>query len=175
MLKTVVRASRGSWRDWVRTPIATGALAAAAMASLTACNDPTDADIVFASMEDVRALVERASVDDRAVLLIDPRSPGEYARGHIPGAQNIQQSAVPADASIREDWEAYREIIVYGEQPQSGPAKGMTKRLMRVGYDNVRMYEGGLSEWFGANLAVATDLDAAELRPKPAPRSSRME
>ena len=46
------------------------------------------------------------------------------------------------------------EIVVYCGGPKC-PQSGMAaEKLTKLGYENVRAYEGGLEEWKGAGLAV---------------------
>lgn len=112
----------------------------------------TDKDIKSISLTEVRALME--SGRPGAVLLIDPRSEAAFAQGHLPGARNIQLDEVRADRGTDPTLERYGALVVYGDDPGTGSAVAMTKRLMMTGYKGVRWFAGGLSEWRRAGLKV---------------------
>lgn len=52
----------------------------------------SDKDIQPISLAEVRALTQSDRPD--VVLLIDPRSPAAFARGHLPGARNLSLEAI---------------------------------------------------------------------------------
>jgi rhodanese-related sulfurtransferase len=143
------------------------------ISTLAACNTTSDADIVFTTLEEVRSLGERQERTQNTLLLIDPRPPSDFSRGHIPGARNIQQSMVMRDSDLNPKWDEYDTIIVYGTNRASPPARAMTKRLIEVGYDDVFMYEGGFEEWLAAGMPVDIGLSDENAPRKPAQRSSR--
>ncbi len=75
--------------------------------------------------------------------LIDVRTSGEYAAGHIPGAQNISHETI--GSSLKKTAKD-REIVVYC---QSGSRASAAKAaLAGKGYTNVWNF-GGLSRWRG--------------------------
>lgn len=116
----------------------------------------TDADIRNVELTEVRALTlqQERSPQQRIVTLIDARSSARYASGHIPGARNIHLPDLPRRGRKDPQLDSYRHIIVYGENPATPSARGMTKRLMSFGYDGVRMFGGGMSEWRQAGYPV---------------------
>ena len=75
--------------------------------------------------------------------LIDVRTSGEYALGHIPGAKNISHDIIGSSlGKTAKD----REIVVYC---QSGSRASAAKAaLAGKGYTNVWNF-GGLSRWKG--------------------------
>ena len=73
--------------------------------------------------------------------LVDVRTPGEFAAGHYPGAENIPLDQIEKDPSIM--GEKGQEIIVYC---RSGRRSGIAKeKLQKAGYTNVKN-GGGLKE-----------------------------
>lgn len=87
--------------------------------------------------------------------VIDARDKDQFARDHIPGAVNIewrqvlaQRSAIPKDKSV----------LIYCNTGSLSAQAGFALRI--AGYENVRILQGGYSEWkakggFAANrLAV---------------------
>jgi rhodanese-related sulfurtransferase len=126
----------------------------------------TENDIEFASLAEVKQLVDASKSAPKATLIVDPRSESAYAAGRIPGAVNI---ALP---SIREDDDpdpaitAYAQIVVYGDNPASPPARAMTKRLLAAGYKETRLFAGGLEEWKSAQFPIETGPPTHSLPPR---------
>ena len=46
------------------------------------------------------------------------------------------------------------EIVVYCGGPKCPQSRMAAEKLIKLGYENVRAYEGGLEEWKGAGFAV---------------------
>jgi rhodanese-related sulfurtransferase len=46
------------------------------------------------------------------------------------------------------------EIVVYCGGPKCPQSRIAAEKLVRLGYENVRAYEGGLEEWKAAGFAV---------------------
>lgn len=122
---------------------------------LTACTpNINDTDV---EKEALTATQIRSIVSTRAdkTLLIDARTPADYAAGHIPGAANIsvaQISGVEGDLDPR--FAKYNTLIVYGNDPGSIPAKALGKRLIATGYKGVRFYPEGFEGWQREGLPV---------------------
>lgn len=140
---------------------------------LLGCNETSDLDIKFVALEEVRGLTVSAEKTPTALLLIDPRPPSDFARGHLPGAKNVQQSSVMRESELNPQWDPYDRIVVYGDNRGSAPARAMTKRLIEVGYDDVMMYEGGFEEWLAAGLPIELGVSEQNSTKKPAQRSTR--
>lgn len=155
-----IRRNRGKAARGATAVIAGGPVLAMACAVLVAggCQSRvTDADIRNVELTEVRALAlrqERAP-EDRILMLIDARSSARFADGHIPGARNVHLPDLPSRGRKDPALDSYRHIIVYGENPATPSARGMTKRLMSFGYSGVRMFGGGMSEWRQAGYPVA--------------------
>lgn len=121
---------------------------ALALVSITGCEkSTTDASIHTISVAQTRALLEQRAKDQRVVLLVDPRAPQDFESGHIPQAVNLRLKEVPSNSAPDKRYTGYDTIVVYGEDPGSASASAMTKRLIGVGYDSVRLLVGGLAEW----------------------------
>lgn len=92
---------------------------------------------------DINALVEEARGTEGA-LLVDVRTPGEFERGHVPGAYNVplqqidlMERAVPDHAT---------PLYLYcASGARSGTA---SRRLSAAGYKQV-CNMGGFSSWRG--------------------------
>jgi ArsR family transcriptional regulator len=107
-----------------------------------------DVDRSRISVEEVAELVrQRDAGTPEAVLLLDPRPGDEFAKGRIPGARNIPMGSVRTDRGLDARWEPYESIVVYGQNPAAASARGLTKRLLGVGYKEVRYFEPGFEGW----------------------------
>lgn len=102
---------------------------------------------------DVQEIIADAG-DLAGAVLIDSRSPEEYAGGHIPGARNIFWKDVRSGDSINASTlvEALRangvnttdRIVVYGE---GGDASYLFWALEYIGHRNVSLLNGGVDAW----------------------------
>jgi rhodanese-related sulfurtransferase len=84
-------------------------------------------------------------------LLLDVRSPEEFAAGHVPGAQNVPQDAL--EERLPElCLERAREVVVYCER---GPrAARAAAALAAAGCSAVRNLDGHMTAWRAAGLPV---------------------
>jgi len=117
---------------------------------LPACDKSTkDSDISDLSAAATQRLLHDSKSKNKPdlVLLVDPRSPREFAQGHIPGAKNIQLDEIKPGESRLVAYDKYDTIIVYGSDPGSPIAKAMTKRFLMNDYREVYRLQGGLKEW----------------------------
>lgn len=149
----------GGWAKWIceALPVETGT-AAAAPGDFT----PRIQESRIATKDWILG-----KLGDHDVLLLDVRSPAEYAGeekmsdrgGHIPGAVNLEWKSllaedgsgvflpverireVLADAGVTPD----REIVTYCQV--GGRAAHTYFALKEAGYERVRLYEGSWSEW----------------------------
>lgn len=104
--------------------------------------------IIVSAMLYVRFSAVRVSAGDARSLvaqgatLLDVRSPGEFAGGHIDGAVNIPVQELPGRVDDLGD--KNRQIVVYC---QSGTRSSMAKRLLESqGFANVHDL-GGIAQW----------------------------
>lgn len=124
-------------------------------AALVGCEvKVSDKDIRYIETSDLRRLTENPGDRPNLLLIIDPRPPSRYAQGHIPGAKNIQLPSIDPEKGRDPAISRYTNIIVYGDNPASLPARGMTKRLLAAKYSGVRMYAWGLEEWVANDYAI---------------------
>ena len=93
------------------------------------------------SMEDAQALME--SQEDYVIL--DVRTPGEYASGHIPGAINVPNETIGTDP-IPELPQLDQLILVYCRS--GNRSKQASRKLADLGYTNIKEF-GGIRDWPG--------------------------
>ncbi len=79
-----------------------------------------------------------------APLILDVRTPGEYAAGHIPGAVNIPHTELSGRISELES-NRNEEIVVHC---QSGPRAGIAQSILsRAGFTKIRELQGHMQQW----------------------------
>ena len=114
----------------------------------------SDRNLVLVDPAEARQLME-----DRRKLLggvargacVDPRGEAAYLKGHIPGAIHLPFQKVSSDnKKLRE----YDVLIVYGDDYNDQLANGMSKRLIELGFKEVRTLRGGLRAWTEAGLEL---------------------
>ena len=118
----------------------------------------------------------RARLRDSSVVLVDARDPGAFAgtpgdsmSGHLPGARSVywMRGLVSADdpslrpprelhealwAPAGADREAVRTIVVYCRTGMQASHDYFVARYL--GYPDVRLYDGSMSEWTQRHLPV---------------------
>ena len=80
----------------------------------------------------------------KAPLILDVRTPGEYAAGHIPGAVNIPHTDL-RDRLSELMSHLDEEIVVHC---QMGPRAGVAQSiLLQAGFTQTRELEGHMQKW----------------------------
>ncbi len=100
------------------------------------------------SQEEVLQLRETPRED---VLILDVRTPAEFAQGHVPGAVNIPHTEV---AEHLDELAPYRdkEVIVYC---RSGHRAGIAADILKKnGFTNLAHLEGDMMGWMGKGLPM---------------------
>ncbi|MDP3520912.1 MAG: rhodanese-like domain-containing protein [Hydrogenophaga sp.] len=102
---------------------------------------------------------EQIPKDDwKRFVVIDARDAGQYAKGHIPGAINMDWRQVLAKrSSIPKD----KPVLIYCNSGSLSAQAGFALRV--AGWDNVRILQGGMDEW-----KAKGGFDAAAKATKPA-------
>jgi len=101
---------------------------------------------------------------DGQVLLLDPLPAARYQQKHLPGAANacvFEVTFVDQVAAIVPDKES--PVVVYGVGHHTHDASTAAEKLLRAGYRQVSILEGGLSAWQSAgNLLEGASIDAID-------------
>ncbi|MBU4182805.1 MAG: rhodanese-like domain-containing protein [Gammaproteobacteria bacterium] len=78
----------------------------------------------------------------KKMLVIDARDAGQFAKGHIPGAINMdwrqvlaKRNAIPKD----------KPVLIYCNTGSLSAQAGFAMRV--AGWDNLRILQGGMEEW----------------------------
>lgn len=134
-------------------------LLAAFVTATTGCNRGTsDKDLVFVDPDEGQQLVQGRQalfglLGSGTGAWVDPRRETAFREGHIPGAINVPFQDLEAG---RHRLEGYGVLVVYGRDYGDPLAEGMSKRLIELGFDNVRTLRGGLRAWKEAGNSVET-------------------
>jgi rhodanese-related sulfurtransferase len=131
-------------------------LAALVPVLLPGCGAPKTKDKYIAYI-DLASLTEHMNEDAESpphLVLVDPRPVEDYDAAHIPTAVSIRLPELEREDRRHPALAGHAWIIVYGQDPGSAVAKGMTKRLMRLRYNKVRMFAGGMKAWTDAGMPV---------------------
>ena len=76
------------------------------------------------------------------MVVIDARDAGQFAKGHIPGAINMDWRQVLAQRdSIPKD----KPVLIYCNTGSLSAQAGFALRV--AGWENVRILQGGMEEW----------------------------
>jgi len=88
-----------------------------------------------------------------SVTVVEALGPMYYEAEHLPGAINVPHTEVDALApSLLPDKHA--AIVTYCSNPQCQNSEVAARRLIALGYTNVRKYAEGKDDWREAGLAL---------------------
>jgi len=82
---------------------------------------------------------------ERDYIILDVRTPEEYAEGHIPGAINVPNETI-GTAEIPELPDKAQLILVYCRSGRR--SKEAAEKLVKLGYTNIVEF-GGILDWKG--------------------------
>lgn len=91
-----------------------------------------------------------AALDPEAVLLLDVRTPREYAKNHVPRALNVPIRELPMRIEEVRIVAAGRPIVVYCEAGRR--ADSAVEVLANAGVLNTRRLSGDFPAWLAAGL-----------------------
>lgn len=132
-------------RHIVLSVLSTAALLgpSAALADKAAAIDEMEAYLEFVEYGGGVIFAEQIPKDDwKKFVLIDARDAGQFAKGHIPGAINMDWRQVLAKrASIPKD----KPVLIYCNTGSLSAQAGFALRV--AGWDNLRILQGGMEEW----------------------------
>lgn len=103
-------------------------------------------------------LQEIESLVADGALLVDARSPELYREGHLPKAVSLPmvdiEEVLPA---FREQVSVETTLVAYCSGYGCPDSFDLGMRLIDEGYQDVRVFEGGLPEWQDAGLPVVEE------------------
>ena len=93
-------------------------------------------------------------ITDSSVTLVDVRTPGEFASGHIAGATNVDFES----GNFEQDIQKLDKTKTYAVYCRSGNRSGQATALMvKDGFKAVFNLDGGVINWTGAGQALVTN------------------
>jgi rhodanese-related sulfurtransferase len=101
------------------------------------------------SRESLRQKIENGD----EFVLVDALSPMSFAMSHLPGAVNITPDWVD-DRARRRIPSLDTEVVVYCADVTCDSSVAVAKRLIELGYRNVRHYAEGKRDWVNAGLPL---------------------
>lgn len=114
-----------------------------ALVALTACSSPSNR----LSPADFQKFYGQPGV-----VLVDVRTPAEFAAGHIAGAKNIDFEASTFEAEFGK----LPKDVTYAIYCRSGNRSGQAlTKLSAAGFSKVSDLSGGIVAWTGAGLPLA--------------------
>ena len=109
-------------------------------------------------------LLERMTA---GAIVIDVMTPEDYAACHLAGAINACIYEMIFLERVAETvTDRSTELVVYDATGSKKAAPLARERLLRAGYRNVAVLEGGLSAWGAAGLPVEASAPGAGIEPK---------
>jgi rhodanese-related sulfurtransferase len=93
-----------------------------------------------------------ALVNRDNALVVDLRPSGDFEKGHIPGAKNVQMSQFDPENKQLAAARALPVVLVCKAGQTSGDA---AKRLRKAGFEHVYVLDGGIGAWQQAGLPLA--------------------
>lgn len=130
----------------VKTTLAAVALAAASLShadNKAIAVDEMEAYLEFVDYGGGVIFAEQIPADEwKKMIVIDARDAGQFAKGHIPGAINMDWRQVLAKRhTIPKD----KPVLIYCNTGSLSAQAGFAMRV--AGWDNLRILQGGMEEW----------------------------
>ena len=93
-------------------------------------------------------------VSDKSVVLLDVRTPAEFASGHIAGATNIDFES----GNFENDIASLDKSKSYAVYCRSGKRSGQATALMaKAGFKSIFNLDGGIINWQNAGNSLVTN------------------
>lgn len=118
----------------MRSLLVTAALACAAVAHADEPTPPINQE----------ALLKRIEKKDASMIILDVRTPEEFAAGHVPGAVNIPYTHLPARLSELPD-AGDKEIVLYCATGVR--VERAAERMRENGYMRLLHLDGDMKAW----------------------------
>lgn len=134
-------------RSW-STRMAVGAMAVAAITGVSACSsgEPTSSSAAQATGQHMAAADFSTAMAKPGTIVLDVRTPAEYASGHLPQALNIDIEAGDFATRIA----TLDKNATYAVYCRSGNRSGVAlEQMAGVGFTNLYDLAGGIGAWQG--------------------------
>lgn len=99
---------------------------------------------------------------DRGVLIVDVRPRERFDGAHIPGAHAVplEDEAFAAGVDGLADGDRSLPIVLIGQDAGDADVADAAERLAAFGFDDVRIYSGGMDDWQAGALPVQSGVSA---------------
>lgn len=88
----------------------------------------------------------------RGLIILDVNDNDVYSDIHIKGALHLPYDKIAADANylknISSGWDKKSELVVYCTNYQCTASDDVAKKLLALGFDNVRVLKAGIQTWY---------------------------
>lgn len=116
-----------------------------AAALLTGCSTSSDA------ITDVDVAEAQQIVDEGNAVILDVRTPEEFAAGHLPGAININVESGDFETQVAGLDETAETLVYCRTDNRSGVA---TDQMADLGFTEMSDLQGGIEAWAAAGASV---------------------
>lgn len=122
------------------------------LAGITLALIGNELSVLFRGYKALRPAELTGLVNRDNALVVDLRPAGEFEKGHIPGAKNVQMAQFdPEHKSLA----AARALPVVVVCRTGQTAAGAARRLQKAGFEKVYTLDGGIAAWQQADLPLA--------------------
>lgn len=107
--------------------------------------------------EEIELDTFREVVEAGTATVVDARTAGLFARGHVPGAINISKEearAFDAGHPLLSKIQKGQQIVVYCSNIYCPDAEIVARALRELGYQKVSVYRDGILGWQKSGLAL---------------------
>ena len=122
-----------------------------ALAGLTLAIIGNEIANLFRGFKGIQPAGLTALVNRENALVVDLRPIGDFEKGHIPGAKNVQMSQFDPENKQLAPARALPVVLVC---KLGDTASTAAKRLRKAGFQNVNLLEGGIQAWQAADLPL---------------------
>jgi rhodanese-related sulfurtransferase len=93
-------------------------------------------------------------ITESGVVILDVRTPGEFAEGYIEGAQNIDFQS----GNFENEIAALDKNVTYAVYCRSGNRSGQAAKIMHdAGFHDVYNLDGGVIDWASEGMLLVTN------------------
>jgi rhodanese-related sulfurtransferase len=100
------------------------------------------------------------AIEDGTVVVLEALPAMYFEAEHLPGAENLPLDDIERLAPTLVP-DRSTAIVTYCSGPTCQNSRLAAQRLLRLGYTDVRAYEGGKEEWIGAGLPTEHGIERA--------------
>ena len=148
------RCGRRSWRARLRGPVLVGTLAVASLAGCGMQTPEASSGLGSPVIEAVGVSAFAEVVSRPEVIVLDVRTPAEFAEGHIPDSINIDVESPDFPDRVAE----LDKGATYAVYCRSGRRSAVAaEQLAAAGFTQVYDLAGGVIDWAAAGLTLVTN------------------